>query len=167
MLCSPLTREYLINYARPLIYTTFMSYPSLVAIRTVYDLMMDGGTVAVSPLPHLHSLHLYSQSHPARSAHVGISIPPTHAPPRPLAPANAPPPAHPSAVPTIPNILPADASTAQFGERVSGSGIHRARYCGANCAGGEREGENLFACWKYLCRGGEAGRNCGRVGEEG
>lgn len=47
MLCSPLTREYLINYARPLIYTTFMSYPSLVAIRTVYDLMIDGGTIAV------------------------------------------------------------------------------------------------------------------------
>lgn len=47
MLCSPLTREYLINYARPLIYTTFMSYPSLVAIRTVYDLMINGGTVAV------------------------------------------------------------------------------------------------------------------------
>lgn len=50
MLCSPLTREYLINYARPLIYTTFMSYPSLVAIRTVYDLMMGGGTVAVRSL---------------------------------------------------------------------------------------------------------------------
>lgn len=53
MLCSPLTREYLINYARPLIYTTFMSYPSLVAIRTVYDLMIVGKTVAVSmATPH-------------------------------------------------------------------------------------------------------------------
>ena len=59
MLCTPLTREYLINYARPLIYTTFMSYPSLVAIRTVYDLMIDGGTVAVR-LPLLLSLS-YSQ----------------------------------------------------------------------------------------------------------
>ena len=48
ILCSPLTREYLINYARPLIYTTFMSYPSLAAIRAVYDHMMDGETVAVS-----------------------------------------------------------------------------------------------------------------------
>ncbi|CAK7199411.1 hypothetical protein SEUCBS139899_002091 [Sporothrix eucalyptigena] len=45
ILCSPLVKEYLINYARPLIYTTFMSYPSLVAIRTVYDFMMEGKTM--------------------------------------------------------------------------------------------------------------------------
>ncbi|ERS97390.1 hypothetical protein HMPREF1624_05557 [Sporothrix schenckii ATCC 58251] len=60
ILCSPLTKEYLINYARPLIYTTFMSYPSLVAIRTVYDLMMSGGTAAAAAhlwklVVHLHT----------------------------------------------------------------------------------------------------------------
>lgn len=57
MLCSSLTREYLINYARPLIYTTFMSYPSLVAIRTVYDHMILGN--AVAPVAHLWDLVTY------------------------------------------------------------------------------------------------------------
>ncbi|OBT58389.1 hypothetical protein VE04_00765 [Pseudogymnoascus sp. 24MN13] len=71
MLCSPLTREYLINYARPLIYTTFMSYPSLVAIRTVYDLMIDGGSVA--PAAHMWALvsHLHTRL-------LALSLSPSH-----------------------------------------------------------------------------------------
>ncbi|PVH81255.1 PLP-dependent transferase [Cadophora sp. DSE1049] len=44
ILCSPLTREYLINYARPLIYSTSMSFPSLAAIKVVYSLMKQGAT---------------------------------------------------------------------------------------------------------------------------
>ncbi|EEH38428.1 8-amino-7-oxononanoate synthase [Paracoccidioides lutzii Pb01] len=44
VLCSPLTREYLINYARSFIYSTAMSLPSLVSIRAVYDLMSQGVT---------------------------------------------------------------------------------------------------------------------------
>lgn len=47
ILCSPVTREYLINYARPLIYTTFMSFPSLAAIRVAYDFMIEGNTEPV------------------------------------------------------------------------------------------------------------------------
>ncbi|RMX74553.1 hypothetical protein D0869_12478 [Hortaea werneckii] len=44
LLCSPLIREYLINYARPLIYTTFMSYPALAAIRASYQYLEEGKT---------------------------------------------------------------------------------------------------------------------------
>ncbi|KAG8168060.1 hypothetical protein KVR01_003749 [Diaporthe batatas] len=44
VLCSKITREYLINYARTLIYTTAMSYPSLASIRASYDFMMSGRT---------------------------------------------------------------------------------------------------------------------------
>ncbi|EEH17388.2 hypothetical protein PABG_07384 [Paracoccidioides brasiliensis Pb03] len=44
VLCSSLTREYLINYARSFIYSTAMSLPSLVSIRAVYDLMSQGVT---------------------------------------------------------------------------------------------------------------------------
>jgi 7-keto-8-aminopelargonate synthetase-like enzyme len=40
----------LINYARPLIYTTSMSFPSLAAIKVVYSLMKRGETEAVSEL---------------------------------------------------------------------------------------------------------------------
>ncbi|KAF2808219.1 PLP-dependent transferase [Mytilinidion resinicola] len=44
VLCSPVVRHYLLNYARPLIYTTFMSYPSLAGIRASYSLLQQGGT---------------------------------------------------------------------------------------------------------------------------
>ncbi|OKL63199.1 hypothetical protein UA08_01141 [Talaromyces atroroseus] len=44
VLCDALTREYLINYARSLIYTTAMSHPALIAIRTAYELMCKGKT---------------------------------------------------------------------------------------------------------------------------
>jgi 8-amino-7-oxononanoate synthase len=47
IICSPLTRLYLINYARPLIYTTFMSYPSLAAIKASYTFMASGETEQV------------------------------------------------------------------------------------------------------------------------
>lgn len=37
-------RQYLINYARSLIYTTAMSLPSLVLIKSVYSLLLAGQT---------------------------------------------------------------------------------------------------------------------------
>ncbi|KAI0394401.1 PLP-dependent transferase [Xylariaceae sp. FL0594] len=42
ILCTPTTRLYLINYARTLIYTTAMSFPSLASINAAYDYMIDG-----------------------------------------------------------------------------------------------------------------------------
>ncbi|KAK9483590.1 pyridoxal phosphate-dependent transferase [Lipomyces starkeyi] len=42
ILCSEITKQYLINYARPLIYSTFMSYPALAAIRSSYEFLWTG-----------------------------------------------------------------------------------------------------------------------------
>ncbi|KAI3317307.1 PLP-dependent transferase [Xylariaceae sp. AK1471] len=42
VLCSPVLRLYLINYARTLIYTTAMSFPSLASINSVYDYVING-----------------------------------------------------------------------------------------------------------------------------
>lgn len=60
VLCSPLAREYLINYARSLIYTTAMPFPTLASIRTAYELMSRGDTEPVcffeSQLGRIHSL---------------------------------------------------------------------------------------------------------------
>lgn len=53
LLCSPLIRQYLINYARPLIYTTFLSYPALAAIRASYTYLRHGKTEVVCA----YSLH--------------------------------------------------------------------------------------------------------------
>ncbi|EEP76396.1 hypothetical protein UREG_01245 [Uncinocarpus reesii 1704] len=44
VLCAPITREYLTNYARPLIFSSATGLPSLVATRTSYELMAEGAT---------------------------------------------------------------------------------------------------------------------------
>ncbi|CAH0051459.1 unnamed protein product [Clonostachys solani] len=44
VLSSPVVREYLINYARTLIYTTAMSFPNLASIRVVYDFLASGSS---------------------------------------------------------------------------------------------------------------------------
>lgn len=54
LLGSHTLRHYLINYARPLIYTTFLSYPSLALIRSSYQLLSAGATVPLQS--HLHHL---------------------------------------------------------------------------------------------------------------
>ncbi|KAI1472643.1 PLP-dependent transferase [Daldinia caldariorum] len=42
VLCSPVTRSYLINYAKSLIYTTSMTFTSLASIDVVYDFLVSG-----------------------------------------------------------------------------------------------------------------------------
>lgn len=54
VLCTPITRAYLVNYARSLIYTTAMGYPLLVAIQTAYGFLELGK--ADGMLRHLTSL---------------------------------------------------------------------------------------------------------------
>ncbi|KAJ5698931.1 hypothetical protein N7462_000936 [Penicillium macrosclerotiorum] len=49
VLCGPETRDYLINYARSLIYTTALGFPFLASIRTSYELLSSGET---QPLQH-------------------------------------------------------------------------------------------------------------------
>ena len=48
ILCSDTVKRYLINYARPLIYTTFMTFPNLASIKASYSLLMDGTTDVLS-----------------------------------------------------------------------------------------------------------------------
>ncbi|PNS21341.1 5-aminolevulinic acid synthase [Sphaceloma murrayae] len=44
ILCSENVKRYLLNYARPLIYTTFLSSPSLALVKAAYSLMQDRST---------------------------------------------------------------------------------------------------------------------------
>ncbi|KAL4872131.1 hypothetical protein BDV12DRAFT_7036 [Aspergillus spectabilis] len=44
VLCCPDTRDYLINYARSLIYTTALGFPFLASIRAAYELLAEGET---------------------------------------------------------------------------------------------------------------------------
>ncbi|KAH9866346.1 hypothetical protein IAQ61_008351, partial [Plenodomus lingam] len=61
VLGSKTLRHYLINYARPLIYTTFLPYPSLSLIRSSYTLLWSGKSISLQT--HLHHLTetLYKQ----------------------------------------------------------------------------------------------------------
>jgi len=49
VICSPLVREYLINYARTLIFTTALSFPALAAIRAAFRILESGKTEEVCP----------------------------------------------------------------------------------------------------------------------
>lgn len=40
-------KEYLINYARPLIYSTFTSFGNLASVKSAYEMLMAGETVEV------------------------------------------------------------------------------------------------------------------------
>ncbi|KAI1912680.1 hypothetical protein LOZ12_002642 [Ophidiomyces ophidiicola] len=44
-LCHPITRDYLTNFARPLIFSSASGIPTLVATRTTYELMAEGAMV--------------------------------------------------------------------------------------------------------------------------
>jgi len=45
VLAAPVVREYLVNYARPLIFSTFMAFPLLAAIKASYTLLTTGALV--------------------------------------------------------------------------------------------------------------------------
>ncbi|KAL3456083.1 pyridoxal phosphate-dependent transferase [Aspergillus heterothallicus] len=57
VLCCSDTRDYLINYARALIYTTALGFPFLASIRTAYELLAEGKTVQLQR--NLEKLILY------------------------------------------------------------------------------------------------------------
>ncbi|KAI8138926.1 pyridoxal phosphate-dependent transferase [Fennellomyces sp. T-0311] len=54
ILGSTILRNYLINYARPLIYSTFMSFGSLASIKSAYDILESGETQPIQQ--HLHNI---------------------------------------------------------------------------------------------------------------
>lgn len=58
MLCSTVTRQYLINYARTLIYTTALSFPSLASVKVTYDFLASGRADALRS--HLRRLTAYT-----------------------------------------------------------------------------------------------------------
>ncbi|KAI4714448.1 hypothetical protein J4E89_000128 [Alternaria sp. Ai002NY15] len=79
LLGSDTLRHYLINYARPLIYTTFLSYPSLALIRSSYRLLQSGQSAKLQAhlqhlTQHLYTSLIYLQKH-SKSASQALTIP--------------------------------------------------------------------------------------------
>ncbi|KAI7890840.1 pyridoxal phosphate-dependent transferase [Mucor mucedo] len=54
VLGSDILRNYLVNYARPLIYSTFMSFSSLASIKCAYDILENGDTMPIQS--HVHAM---------------------------------------------------------------------------------------------------------------
>ncbi|KAF3760392.1 PLP-dependent transferase [Cryphonectria parasitica EP155] len=60
VLCSPVTRQYLINYARTLIYTTAMGFPGLASIQVAYEFITSDQAEALRR--HLQGLIEYTRA---------------------------------------------------------------------------------------------------------
>ncbi|KAJ3985786.1 pyridoxal phosphate-dependent transferase [Lentinula detonsa] len=58
LLTTPLLTSYLINYARPLIYTTALAHPNVVLVDSAFDLMVEGETEQLSTHLLALSAHL-------------------------------------------------------------------------------------------------------------
>ena len=63
LLITPLVRDYLLNYARSLIYTTSLSYANIIAADCSFDLLQEGEASKVShTVPSLHTVNSSSHS---------------------------------------------------------------------------------------------------------
>lgn len=60
VLCGQETKDYLINYARSLIYTTALGFPFLASIRTAYELLANGETESVGSIQFIQSGHNFA-----------------------------------------------------------------------------------------------------------
>ncbi|KAF5390013.1 hypothetical protein D9757_003800 [Collybiopsis confluens] len=60
-LTTPLLNSYLINFARPLIYTTALAHPNVVLAEAAFDLMVEGKTEPLSKQLLFLSSHLVSK----------------------------------------------------------------------------------------------------------
>ena len=49
ILTSTLIRDYMLNYARSLIYTTSLSYPNIISLDCSFDMLEDGTAKKVRP----------------------------------------------------------------------------------------------------------------------
>ncbi|KAI1361742.1 PLP-dependent transferase [Xylaria arbuscula] len=105
ILCSSITRLYLINYARTLIYTTAMSFPSLTSINAAYDFLMTGK--ADQRQNQLKTLVEYCQN---KLKSLGHDLQPAVAPIRMLE-------GHPSSSPIIPLFTNYPKSLARYCQR--------------------------------------------------
>lgn len=52
ILTSTLIRDYMLNYARSLIYTTSLSHANIISVDCSFDLLEDGTAKKVMLLPH-------------------------------------------------------------------------------------------------------------------
>jgi len=58
ILTTELIRDYLLNYARPLIYTTTLTYANIIAVECAFDMLENGSAEVVSSVPKFVNLLL-------------------------------------------------------------------------------------------------------------
>jgi 8-amino-7-oxononanoate synthase len=75
VLCSQITRKYLINYARPFIYSTSMAYPALASIRASYKFLQTNEFSRVRARLWRKISYfdkLYASAEPSKSPIIGV-----------------------------------------------------------------------------------------------
>jgi hypothetical protein len=75
IICSPTLRNYFINYARPLIYSTAMSHLSVLAMQCSVLYMRDGHAEQVSSLVSPSSCRVVSSTASTRSSSIHANAP--------------------------------------------------------------------------------------------
>ncbi|EJD48186.1 PLP-dependent transferase [Auricularia subglabra TFB-10046 SS5] len=86
LLLPPLVRDYLLNYARPLVYTTALSFFCIAAIDGALDALENGHTAALAARLHANVAHLLYRLRPDLRAGGLLSIPAGHAQGSPIVP---------------------------------------------------------------------------------
>ncbi|KPV73799.1 uncharacterized protein RHOBADRAFT_37656 [Rhodotorula graminis WP1] len=76
VLASPLIRDYLINYARPLIYSTVMTHLSALAVVKSLEMLEQGHSEAPAAHVHALALRLVSRLSSLLPAPSSVSLPP-------------------------------------------------------------------------------------------
>ncbi|KAI9733645.1 MAG: hypothetical protein M1834_003247 [Cirrosporium novae-zelandiae] len=79
--------DYLINYARSLIFTTAMTFPSLASIKVMYDFMSQGHTEPLTQALHALTQHLHTLLLPLSTDYptlIRLGLEPPHSPIFPL-----------------------------------------------------------------------------------
>lgn len=151
VLCGPETRDYLINYARSLIYTTALGFPFLASIRAAYELLSSGETESVSRSP-LHTLNIPTTNW------VTVTTPASGVDPPSPTTARWPPYISISHVrsrpfPHISHYLPSHIAATATGESLPGKRIHCSSDYATDDSRGKGTGARLYACRKH--RGGD------------
>lgn len=146
VLCGPETRDYLINYARSLIYTTALGFPFLASIRAAYELLSSGETELVSRLP-LETLLVPTTNW------ITVATPASGVDPPSPTTARWPPYISISYVrsrplPHISHYLPSHIAATAAGEPLPGKRIYRSSYYATDNSRGKGTGASVLACRK-------------------
>lgn len=145
VLCGPETRDYLINYARSLIYTTALGFPFLASIRTAYELLSSGETESVRPSVTLRFRLLISALVPTQSSTIDSPSSTTSG----FSAGQSVRHVRGGSFPDFPDYFTPYFTATRLGGRLSTRWIHCSCHYATDHPGGQRARTGVSSCWEY------------------